>query len=62
MHIYYVSIQHHVHLLPLFLRLFTQVHLFIDGSFEGQYITPSHFSAKSAGGAVEYTDCISSEE
>ena len=28
-----------VHLLPLFFRLFTQVHLFIDGSVEGQYIT-----------------------
>ena len=29
----------HIHLLPLFLRLFTQVHLLIDGSIEGQYIT-----------------------
>ena len=29
------------HLLPLFFRLFTQVHLLIDGSVEGQYITPS---------------------
>ena len=28
-----------VHQLPLFLRLFTQVHLLIDGSVEGQYIT-----------------------
>ena len=28
-----------VHLLPLFFRLFTQVHLLIDGSVEGQYIT-----------------------
>ena len=27
-----------VHLLPLFFRLFTQVHLLIDGSVEGQYI------------------------
>ena len=27
------------HLLPLFFRLFTQVHLLIDGSVEGQYIT-----------------------
>ena len=26
-------------LLPLFFRLFTQVHLLIDGSVEGQYIT-----------------------
>ena len=26
------------HLLPLFFRLFTQVHLLIDGSFEGQYV------------------------
>ena len=34
-----------VHLLPLFLRLFTQVHLLINGSVEGQYIT--------------LTDCIS---
>ena len=30
-----------VHLLPLFFRLFTQVHLLIDGSVDGQYITPS---------------------
>ena len=30
---------HSVHLLPLFFRLFTQVHLLIDGSIEGQYIT-----------------------
>ena len=29
----------HTHLLPLFFRLFTQVHLLIDGSVEGQYIT-----------------------
>ena len=29
----------YVHLLPLFFRLFTQVHLLIDGSVEGQYIT-----------------------
>ena len=28
-----------VHLLPLFFLLFTQVHLLIDGSVEGQYIT-----------------------
>ena len=28
-----------VHLLPLFFHLFTQVHLLIDGSVEGQYIT-----------------------
>ena len=28
-----------VHLLPLFFRFFTQVHLLIDGSVEGQYIT-----------------------
>ena len=28
-----------IHLLPLFFRLFTQVHLLIDGSVEGQYIT-----------------------
>ena len=27
----------HVHLLPLFFRLFTQVHLLIDDSVEGQY-------------------------
>ena len=31
----------YVHLLPLFSRLFTQVHLLIDGSVEGQYITLS---------------------
>ena len=30
----------YVHLLPLFFRLFTQMHLLIDGSFKGQYITP----------------------
>ena len=28
-----------VHLLPLFFGLFTQIHLLIDGSVEGQYIT-----------------------
>ena len=28
-----------IHLLRLFFRLFTQVHLLIDGSVEGQYIT-----------------------
>ena len=28
-----------VHLLPLFFRLFTQVHLLIDGSVECQYVT-----------------------
>ena len=28
------------HLLPLFFRLFTQLHLLIDTSVEGQYITP----------------------
>ena len=27
------------HLVPLFFRLFTQVHLLIDGSVEGQYVT-----------------------
>ena len=30
------------HLLPLFFGLFTQVHLLIDGSVEGQYITVGH--------------------
>ena len=34
----------HVHLLPLFFRLFTRVHLLIDGSVEGQYITHVHLS------------------
>ena len=28
-----------VHLLPLFFRLFTQVHILIDGSVESQYVT-----------------------
>ena len=28
-----------VHMFPLFFRLFTQVHLLIDGSVEGQYVT-----------------------
>ena len=28
-----------IHLLPLFLRLFTQMHLLIDCSVEGQYVT-----------------------
>ena len=32
----------HAHLLPLFFRLFTQVHLLIDGSVEGQSITDRH--------------------
>ena len=31
-----------VHQLPLFFRLFTQVHLLIDGSVEDQYITPPY--------------------
>ena len=31
----------HTDLLPLFFCLFTQVYLFTDGSFEGQYITLS---------------------
>ena len=30
------------YLLPLFFHLFTQVHLWIDGSVEGQYITQIH--------------------
>ena len=34
----------YVHLLPLFFRLFIQVHLLIDGSVEGQYITPRFIS------------------
>ena len=29
----------YVHMLPLFFRLITQVHLLIEGSVEGQYIT-----------------------
>ena len=29
----------YVHLLPLFFRLFTQAHILIEGSVEGQYIT-----------------------
>ena len=35
-----------IRLLPLFFRLFTQVHLLIDGSVEGQYITkiPKNFT------------------
>ena len=33
-------------LLPLFFRLFTQVHLLIDGSVEGQYITIVLFPIK----------------
>ena len=32
-----------IHLLPLFFRLFTQVHLLIDGSVEGQHVTISTF-------------------
>ena len=32
-----------VHLLPLFFRLFTQVHLLTDGSVEGQYVTQQLF-------------------
>ena len=31
-----------IYLLPLFFRLFTQVHLLIDGSVDGQYITVIH--------------------
>ena len=37
--VYMVILLFNVHLLPLFFRLFTQVHLLIDGSVEGQYIT-----------------------
>ena len=36
---YLVILLSNVHLLPLFFRLFTQVHLLIDDSVEGQYIT-----------------------
>ena len=36
---YLVILLSHAHLLPLFFRLFIQVHLLIDGSVEGQYIT-----------------------
>ena len=34
----------YVHLLLLFFRLFIQVHLLIDGSVEGQYVTITHKS------------------
>ena len=34
----------YIHLLPLFFRLFTQVHLLIDGLVEGQYVTSCHHS------------------
>ena len=34
-----VILLYHVHLLPLFFCLFTQVHLLIEGSVESQYIT-----------------------
>ena len=33
-----------VHLLPLYFRLFTQVHLLSDGSVEGQYVTRTMLS------------------
>ena len=36
----------YVHLLPLFLRLFTQMHLFIDGSVEGQSITKPRLNSR----------------
>ena len=31
-----------MHLFPLFLCLFTQVYLLIDGYVKGQYVTPVH--------------------
>ena len=37
--VHLVILLFNVHLLPLFFRLFTQVHLLIDGSVEGQYVT-----------------------
>ena len=37
--VHLVILLSNVHLLPLFFRLFTQVHLLIDSSVEGQYIT-----------------------
>ena len=37
-----VILFYNVHTLPLFFHLFTQVHLLIDGSVEGQYITWVH--------------------
>ena len=37
--VHLVILLFNVHLLPLFFRLFTQVHLLTDGSVEGQYIT-----------------------
>ena len=38
-----VILMFNAHLLPLFFHLFTQVHLLIDGSVEGQYVTLSSF-------------------
>ena len=36
-----------IHLLPLFFRLFTQVHIMINGSVEGQYVAVIRFLFKS---------------
>ena len=37
--VHLVILLFNVHLFPLFFRLFTQVHLLIDGSVEDQYVT-----------------------
>ena len=41
---WYSDIFDRMHLFPLFLCLFTQVHLLIDGPVEGQYVTDRHCS------------------
>ena len=44
-----------VYLLPLFFHLFTQVHLLIDGSVEGQYITHVDRNTKCTSIRFNYT-------
>ena len=43
-----------VHLLPLFFGLFTQVHLLIDSSVAGQYITPTVLTLHATFNVIEY--------
>ena len=49
-----------VHLLPLFFRLFAQVHLLIDGSVESQYITFTPLSTVATNSIVKNYDFIQS--
>ena len=58
--VHLVILLFNAHLLPLFFRLFTQVHLLIDGSVEGQYVTHFPFGLLSYSTHILYLWKISS--